>query len=168
MIRVDIKDMQREIKVDRRFIRRVVRGTLKIEAKERMEGRRGKKIREERKAEDGKEARDGEVSIVLTDNEYIRELNRKYRSVDRETDVLAFPMDEEILGDIVISVEKAKQQARVYRKSFENELGRLLIHGVLHLIGYDDSSREKSRKMHTRQEQILKQILRRFASRTCP
>jgi len=135
MIRVDIKDMQKKIKVDRKFIRRVVRETLKREAK------------------------GGEVSIVLTDNEYIRELNLKYRSVDRATDVLAFPMDEEILGDIVISVEKAKEQALVYRKSLKNEVGRLVIHGILHLIGYDDSSRASLKKMHAREEEILKEIL---------
>ena len=135
MIRVDIKDMQKKIKVDRKFIRRVVRETLKREAK------------------------GGEVSIVLTDNEYIRELNRKYRSVDRATDVLAFPMDEEILGDIVISVEKAKEQALVYRESLKNEVGRLVIHGILHLIGYDDSSRASLKKMHAREEEILKEIL---------
>ena len=135
MIRVDIKDMQKKIKVDRKFIRRVVRETLKREAK------------------------GGEVSIVLTDNEYIRELNRKYRSVDRATDVLAFPMDEEILGDIVISVEKAKEQALIYRESLKNEVGRLVIHGILHLIGYDDSSRGSLEKMHARGEEILKEIL---------
>ena len=135
MIRVDIKDMQKKIKVDRKFIRRVVRETLKREAK------------------------GGEVSIVLTHNEYIRQLNRKYRSVDRATDVLAFPMDEEILGDIVISLEKAKEQALVYRESFKNEVGRLVIHGILHLIGYDDSSRGSLKKMHAREEEILKEIL---------
>jgi len=135
MIRVDIKDMQKRIKVDRKFIRRVVRETLKREAK------------------------GGEVSIVLTHNEYIRQLNRKYRSVDRATDVLAFPMDEEILGDIVISLEKAKEQALVYRESFKNEVGRLVIHGILHLIGYDDSSRGSLKKMHAREEEILKEIL---------
>ncbi len=135
MIRVDIKDMQTKIKTDRKFIRRVVRETLKREAK------------------------GGEVSIVLTDNEYIRELNLKYRSVDRATDVLAFTMDEEILGDIVISVEKAKEQALVYRKSLKNEVGRLVIHGILHLIGYDDSSRGSLKKMHARGEEILKEIL---------
>ncbi len=135
MVKVDIKNVQCKIKVERKFIRRVVRETLKREAK------------------------DGEVSIVLTDNEYIRELNRKYRSVDRATDVLAFPMDEEILGDIVISVEKAKEQALIYRESFENELGRLVIHGILHLLGYNDSNRAKVKKMHARQEEILKEIL---------
>ncbi len=135
MIRVDIKDMQKKIKVDRKFIRRVVRETLKREAK------------------------GGEVSIVLTHNEYIRQLNRKYRSVDRATDVLAFPMDEEILGDIVISLEKAKEQALVYRESLKNEVGRLVIHGILHLIGYDDSSRASLKKMHAREEEILKEIL---------
>ena len=135
MIKVDIKDMQDRIKVERRFIRRIVKETLK------------------------KEKRSGEVSLVLAENEYVRELNRKYRSIDRATDVLAFPMDEEILGDIVISVEKAQEQAVSYRQSFEEEMARLIIHGVLHLLGYSDSSKHDEKKMHARQEQILEEIL---------
>ena len=134
-MKVDIKNMQDRIKVDRRFIRRVVRETLK------------------------REARSGEVSLVLAGNEYVRELNRKYRSIDRATDVLAFPMDEEILGDIVISVEKVQEQALTYRQSFEEEMARLIIHGVLHLLGYSDKSKHDEKKMHVRQEQILNVIL---------
>ena len=135
MMKVDIKNMQDRIKVDRRFIRMVVREILK------------------------REARSGEVSLVLAGNEYVRELNRKYRSIDRATDVLAFPMDEEILGDIVISVEKVQEQAVSYRQSFEEEMARLIIHGVLHLLGYSDNSKRDEKKMHVRQEQILEEIL---------
>ena len=135
VIRIDIKDMQGKVKIDRRFLRRVVRETLK------------------------REGRAGEISIVMTDNNYIAELNRKYRSVDRETDVIAFPMDEEVLGDIVISVEKTEEQAKEYNQTFENELGRLVIHGILHLLGYDDVSRQAARRMRERQEEILKGVL---------
>ena len=135
MIRIDIKDMQKKIKVDRKFVRRIVRGTLE------------------------REGENGEVSVVLTDNEYITELNQKYRSVEKPTDVLAFPMDEEVRGDIVISVEKAEEQALAYHQTFENELGRLAVHGVLHLLGYDDSNRRVAEKMFARQEEILKEVL---------
>lgn len=134
-MKVDIKNMQDRIKIDRRFIRMVVSETLK------------------------REARSGEVSLVLAENEYIRGLNRKYRSVDRTTDVLAFPMDEEILGDIVISVEKVQEQALTYRQSFEEEMARLIVHGVLHLLGYSDSNKREAKRMHSRQEQILKEVL---------
>ena len=136
MMRVDIKDMQSKVKVDRRAIRRIVRETLK------------------------REGRGGEVSLVITDNAYVRELNRKYRSVDKPTDVLAFPMDDsEVLGDIVISVDKAEEQALAYRQSFEQEMARLIVHGVLHLLGYTDGGRRQMKKMHERQEQILKEVL---------
>ena len=135
MTKVDIKDVQAKIKVERRFIRRIVKEPLK------------------------KEKRSGEVSLVLAENGYIRELNRKYRSIDRATDVLAFPMDEEILGDIVISVDKVQEQALTYRQSFEEEMARLIIHGVLHLLGYSDNSKRDEKKMHARQEQILEEIL---------
>ncbi len=134
MIRIDIKDMQSKVKVDRRAIRRIVRETLK------------------------REGRSGEVSLVIADDAHIRELNRKYRSVDKPTDVLAFPMDDsEILGDIVISVDRAEEQALAYRQSFEQEMARLLVHGVLHLLGYADGDRRQKKKMHERQEQILRE-----------
>jgi probable rRNA maturation factor len=134
MIKIDIKDMQSKVKVDRKFIRKIVRETLK------------------------REGRGGEVSLVIADNAHVRELNRKYRSVDKPTDVLAFPMDDsEVLGDIVISVDKAEEQAHAYRQSFEQEMARLIVHGVLHLLGYADGNRRQKKKMHERQEQILRE-----------
>ena len=134
-MRIDIKNVHRR-KVNNRFVRMVTRETLK------------------------KEKRSGEVSFLFTGDDYIRELNRKHRSVDRVTDVLSFPMDdEEILGDIVISVEKAEEQAAAYNQSFEQELGRLIIHGLLHLVGYGDSGRQQRKRMEERQEQILKEVI---------
>ncbi|MEE9543417.1 MAG: rRNA maturation RNase YbeY, partial [Thermodesulfobacteriota bacterium] len=79
-----------------------------------------------------------EVSILLTDDEGIRELNEMYRDMDRPTDVLSFPLnDSYMLGDIVISLERVSVQAKDYSVSFDEELTRLLMHGLLHLLGYD-------------------------------
>jgi len=79
-----------------------------------------------------------EVSITLTDNEGIMVMNYKYRDIGKPTDVLSFPMnDEKVLGDIVISIEKALQQANEYGHSFEREIAFLCVHGMLHLLGYD-------------------------------
>ena len=103
---------------------------------------------------------DCEISITLTDNENIRELNKEYREIDRETDVLSFPMDEDdMLGDIVISLEKAKEQAEEYGHSLEREISFLCVHSCLHLLGYDhETSEEDEKEMFEKQEEVLKQI----------
>ena len=103
---------------------------------------------------------DCEISITFTDNENIKELNKEYRDIDRETDVLSFPMDEDdMLGDIVISLEKAKEQAEEYGHSIEREISFLCVHSCLHLLGYDhETSEEDEREMFAKQEEILKQI----------
>lgn len=81
---------------------------------------------------------DCEVSVLLTGNGRIRELNAAYRKIDRPTDVLSFPMEDPyMLGDIVISVEKARTQAGEFGVSLDEEMARLLVHGLLHLLGYD-------------------------------
>lgn len=112
-----------------------------------------------------------EVSVTLVDNDAIWELNREYRHVDRPTDVLSFPLwepdedwviDEEEeyvpLGDIVISVPKAKEQALEYGHSFQRELGFLAVHGFLHLLGYDHETIEQEREMFQKQEEILNSL----------
>ena len=83
-----------------------------------------------------------ELSILLTDDEEIRELNRTYRGKDRPTDVLSFPIGEEvagrlILGDVVISLDTARRQAEELGHTLEEEVSRLLAHGIIHLLGYD-------------------------------
>lgn len=81
---------------------------------------------------------DCELSVLITGNDEIRALNKEYRKIDKATDVLSFPMeDPEMLGDIVISYEKTLSQAKEFRVTVDEELGRLLVHGLLHLIGYD-------------------------------
>ena len=106
-----------------------------------------------------------EVSVTFTDNEKIKELNAQYRSIDRATDVLSFPLfdddfeDEETLalGDVVLSLEKAEEQAKEYGHSFEREVAFLVVHSVLHLVGYDhETSAEDEKEMFFRQEEIMK------------
>ena len=109
-----------------------------------------------------------EVSVTFTDNEGIHVLNREYRNVDRPTDVLSFPMYEgdeldtlerAALGDIVLSLEKAQEQALSYGHSFEREGAFLTVHSVLHLLGYDhEISEEDEKDMFFRQDEILKNM----------
>ncbi len=89
-----------------------------------------------------KERVKGKINIVLVDDEAIRRLNKKFRKKDKATDVLAFPMGEEgIRGDIAISRETTKKNAKSYGASYKSELKRLVIHGVLHLLGYGHGER---------------------------
>ena len=105
-----------------------------------------------------------EISVTFPDNEKIHALNRQYRAVDRPTDVLSFPLfDEEVegeplaLGDIVLSLEKAQEQATEYGHSFEREVAFLVVHSMLHLLGYDhETSRDDEKEMFFRQEEIMK------------
>jgi len=104
----------------------------------------------------GLECADGELSILVTGNERIRELNAEYRSIDRPTDVLSFPMDDEsMLGDVVISLEKAAEQAARFGVTTEEETGRLLAHGVLHLLGYDHVNGGRQAAKMKRAEEFL-------------
>jgi len=110
------------------------------------------------------------VSVQIVDDQTIQQLNRTYRQIDRPTDVLSFPLwepDEEImelpdepipLGDIVISMPKARQQATEYGHSLERELGFLGVHGFLHLLGYDHQTSEEEKSMFAKQEAILQRI----------
>lgn len=105
-----------------------------------------------------------EFNIILVDNEYIHNLNREYRGIDRETDVITFALEDNkdieyedyrLLGDIYISLSKAHSQANEYGHSFLRELSFLAVHGFLHLLGYDHMNPEDEKKMFTRQEEIL-------------
>ena len=95
----------------------------------------------------------GEVTVVLTDDRGIARLNGAYRGKDRPTDVLSFPIGDgrdkgEAFGDVVISVETARRQARDYDAPLLEELQRLLVHGVLHLCGHDHHERREAARMH--------------------
>ena len=114
---------------------------------------------------------DAQISVTLVDNERIHDLNREYRNVDRPTDVLSFPMytfadgDEPpegvpvMLGDIVISVERAEEQAKEYGHSLRREMSFLTVHSVLHLLGYDhELSPEAEREMFALQDKIMEKL----------
>ncbi|MGM0844201.1 MAG: rRNA maturation RNase YbeY [Bacillota bacterium] len=110
-----------------------------------------------------------ELTLSFVTNERIKEINKDYRDKDQETDVISFAMEElgedetkivgdgipRILGDIIISVEKAKDQAEEYGHSFSRELGFLALHGFLHLLGYDHMSEADEKHMFGRQKEIL-------------
>ncbi|MFD0958641.1 rRNA maturation RNase YbeY [Paenibacillus chungangensis] len=122
---------------------------------------------------------DGEVTLTFTDDEGIHSLNREYRNIDRPTDVLSFAMQDDgveeldivfevesedeadpisgMLGDIIISVERAAAQSEEYGHSLERELGFLFVHGFLHLLGYDHEDEQSEAVMTAKQEETLRQ-----------
>lgn len=97
-----------------------------------------------------------EVAITFVSNEHIREINKEFRQIDKATDVLSFPLEEEdALGDIIISIPRAKEQAQEYGHSFAREMGFLAVHGFLHLLGYDHETDEEEKEMFAKQDEIL-------------
>ena len=104
---------------------------------------------------------DAEISLMLTDDKGIHALNREWRNVDRPTDVLSFPQEEEsqgvlLLGDIVIDTDQCLRQAEAYLHSYEREFVFLFIHGLLHLLGYDHELGETEEKeMFALQDEII-------------
>ena len=100
----------------------------------------------------------GEVSIAFVTNQKIKELNLKYRDKNEATDVLSFPIDAEMLGDIIISAIRAAEQAEEYGHSLKRELAYLTVHGMLHLFGYDHHSAEEKKEMRQKEERVLTQL----------
>ena len=114
------------------------------------------------------------ISITLTDPKNIREINKQFRNIDQETDVLSFPMyekneleelikdgrfeHEDVLGDIVISIDKVKRQAIEYGHSFERELSYMVVHGFYHLMGYDHIKNEDKIIMTPKEEKVLSKL----------
>ncbi len=103
-------------------------------------------------------------NVIIVDNSKIRELNRDYRNIDRETDVISFALEDDktfnldeirVLGDIYISIDKARSQALEYGHSFKRELSFLAIHGFLHLLGYDHMTEDEEKVMFKKQEEVL-------------
>lgn len=102
------------------------------------------------------EVKKANINIILTDYISVKELNKRFLKHNYETDVLAFRLDdEELEGEIYISIETAEKQAEEYKVSLTNELSRLAIHGTLHLIGYKDKSEEEKKEMHKIEDEIL-------------
>ncbi|MCK2003051.1 rRNA maturation RNase YbeY [[Brevibacterium] frigoritolerans] len=115
--------------------------------------------------------KDTELSVTFVDNDRIREINKEYRHKDSATDVISFALEEmgedeveivgaempRMLGDIIISIERTKEQAEEYRHSFDRELGFLALHGFLHLLGFDHMNEEDEKVMFTKQKEILEE-----------
>lgn len=111
-----------------------------------------------------------QVSITLTDNPHIHEINRDYRKVDRPTDVISFALNEgeepeieggapiNVLGDIIISVERAKEQAQDYGHSVRREIAFLTVHGMLHLLGYDHIKEADRKEMRKEEDFVMEQL----------
>ena len=150
-IRVVITNKQKAVKIPtgiRMLVRRCCNAVLKLE---KFEGQ-------------------AEISVTFVDNAQIKELNKQYRDKDIETDVLSFPMGEngvydkdietgaQILGDVVISMEKARDQAELYGHSFQREVGYLTAHSVLHLLGYDHIDNMERVRMREKEELIMEQL----------
>jgi probable rRNA maturation factor len=109
----------------------------------------------------GKEdRRAGEIAIVLTGDAELRELNRRWRGIDRATDVLSFPYETApaVSGDLVISLDRLREQAKRYGVSLGRELARLVVHGALHLAGHDHHRVAERRLMRTRENAVLRLV----------
>lgn len=114
------------------------------------------------------------ITIILTNAENIKKINKQYRNIDKATDVLSFPMfergeleneiknrlieHEDVLGDIIISIPKVEEQAKEYGHSFERELSYMIVHGFYHLMGYDHIKEEDKKEMRPKEEKILNQL----------
>ena len=114
------------------------------------------------------------ITITFTTPQNIKEINKKYRNIDKATDVLSFPMFEkdeletkiknkdyvceDVLGDIIISIEKVQEQAEEYGHSFERELSYMIVHGFYHLMGYDHIKEEDKKVMRPKEEKVLNRL----------
>lgn len=110
-----------------------------------------------------------EVSVTIVSNDDIHQINKEYRGKDAPTDVISFALEEEgegeieivgaemppVLGDIIISADRTREQAEEYNHSFKRELGFLALHGFLHLLGYDHMTKEEEEEMFTKQKELL-------------
>ena len=110
------------------------------------------------------------ISVILTNPDEIQKMNKEYRKIDKTTDVLSFPMYErdeipnlnkeieEPIGDIVISVERVRKQAKEYEHSFERELSYMLVHGFYHIMGYDHMEEMEKKEMRAKEDVILNRL----------
>ncbi len=138
VINVELNNQQQELSITEELgtlLRKVVQTTCQIEGYDSVD-----------------------VSIAFVDNKRIKILNEKYRNISEATDVLSFPMDDEILGDIIISVERASEQAKEYGHSFAREMAYLTVHGTFHLLGYDHYGEEEKELMRRKEERVLGEL----------
>ena len=140
-MKIDIQNLQSVAKVDKNKVIECAEGVLKAMGEN-----------------------DAELSIVLVNDMHIKNLNWKYRRNDSATDVLAFPMRDArrlsgaILGDAVISVETAKREAKKRKKDLQDELNLYIVHGILHLLGYDDEKIRARKKMKEKEKELMESL----------
>ncbi len=142
-VRIAIKDGQKKIPLKKKKIARLAEQILKI-----------------------KGLKQAELSILFAGKKRIRRLNRKFRKIDRPTDVLAFSMRQgkktclfsDVLGDVVICPEIAQKSARIHKTTTKQEIYLCLTHGILHLLGHDDSNDKSRALMRKEEKKILKQL----------
>jgi probable rRNA maturation factor len=144
MAKIEITDLQDHIRLDKKLLLQVIRRTMKAE------GRSAKSL-----------------SIVLTDNRHLRNLSREYVGRDHDTDVISFPLEDldwpsggngGLNGEIIASAEMARQHAMETNGDPQAELLLYLVHGLLHLMGYDDRRPEDARRMHEREDALLEEF----------
>lgn len=150
-VRVTITDRQKKVRIPSGLRMLIRRACIAVLREEKFQG-------------------DAEVSVTFVDNDQIRRLNAKFRDKDSATDVLSFPMGEngeydlnpstgaKLLGDVVLSMEKAAEQAQEYEHSFEREVCYLTVHSMLHLLGYDHMNSEEKAVMRMKEETVMSQI----------
>ena len=100
----------------------------------------------------------GEISFLFCNDRFILKVNKKFFHRPLPTDVIAFPLDKDNLGEVVVSVERAVKVCKKYNNSWQEEFSLYVIHGILHLLGYEDTSPAKKKKMFKKQEEIFKKI----------
>jgi len=151
---VNVVNLQRKVKIDKKYIQRVAEEAIRS-------GTKAKRKLWQQKCEAG---------IIFVNNSYIKRLNRRYRKVNRITDVIAFPMEEHreftpfitfsssILGDVFVSAEMARVQAKDFGHSIKKEIAILTIHGILHLLDYDHKRRRNGLAMKKKEKEILTRL----------
>ncbi|MFC1624097.1 rRNA maturation RNase YbeY [Candidatus Omnitrophota bacterium] len=139
-MRIDIMNLQNKVRISKKGVEKYVKSILKAMGES-----------------------DAELSLLFVTDLYIKRLNWKYRRVNSKTDVLAFsmregddiPKDSPILGDVVVSTETAKREAIKRSRPVQKEIYLYLVHGILHLLGYDDKKPNDRRKMKLKEEKLL-------------
>ncbi len=150
-VKVIITDRQKKVRIPTGLRMLIRRACIAVLREEKFEG-------------------DSEVSVSFVDNEEIRKLNKEFRNIDSATDVLSFPLGEngvydvnpdtgaKLLGDVVISMERAQKQAMEYGHSFEREVCYLTVHSMLHLLGYDHMEPQEKAEMRMKEETVMARI----------
>lgn len=151
---VSVVNLQNKVKIDKKYVQRIAKEAIRLGTRDSGKLWKGK----------------CEAGIIFTNNSYIKGLNRRYRKVNRTTDVIAFSMEEHkeftpslpfsscILGDVFISAERAKVQAKDFRHSIKKEIAILTIHGILHLLNYDHQRKKNGLAMRKKEEEILTRL----------